>query len=171
MKLHDDLVINGKTYKRGTNLPWVMVYPFFLIHMLMFGVSGFVMAYAENGPGLGFVYAHGGIAIVVYIVFYFALFGADQVKWMFINAGLGLFGIYAQIGWILNIFGKDPADYSFWFHVVPFTYYVLYTFLLHQMVLDVTGARRIASRRKAVDAAYVGLSIALYTAAWLLAPA
>ena len=170
MKLHGDLVINGKTYKKGADIPWVMVYPFFLLHMLMFGGSGFFMAYAEEGPGLGFLYAHGGIAIVVYTVFYLAIFGVDRVKWMFINAGLGLLGIYAQISWILSVFGKNPADYPFAVHVVPFLYYILYTFLLHQMVLDVTGAREDEARQKWVDRGYVGISIAFYTMVWLLGP-
>jgi hypothetical protein len=31
---------------------------------------------------------HGGIAIVVYLVFYLVIFGLDEVKWMLINAVL-----------------------------------------------------------------------------------
>ena len=52
-------------------------------------------------------------------------------------------------------FDKDPADYSIAVHVVPFLYYVLYTFLLHQMVLDVSGARENEARKKLVDVLYV----------------
>ena len=44
------------------------IYLFFGIHMLMFGLSGFFMAYSSDGPGLGMVYMHGGIAILVYMV-------------------------------------------------------------------------------------------------------
>ena len=83
------------------------IYLFFGIHMLMFGLSGFLMAYTSDGPDLAFVYLHGGIAIVVYMVFYLVIFGRDEVKWMLINAALGILGIYSQIGWILAKFGKD----------------------------------------------------------------
>ena len=108
--------------------------------MLAFGLSGFFMAYSSDGPGLGFLYMHGGIAIVVYTIFYLALFGGDEIKWMFINAALGLLGIYAQIDIILSLFGKKAGDYSAAVHVIPFLYYILYTFLLYQMVLDMVNS-------------------------------
>ena len=79
-----------------------MIYPFFLVHMLAFGCSGFFLAYSSEGPYVVFLYAHGVFDIFVYVIFYFALFGVDKVKWMFINAALGLFGIYAQINLILS---------------------------------------------------------------------
>ncbi len=78
---------------------------------------------------------------MVYTAFYVALFGVDEIKWMFINAALGLLGIYAQIDLILSLFGKKAGDFSVFVHVIPFLYYILYTFLLYQMVLDVSGAR------------------------------
>lgn len=31
---------------------WDMIYPFFLVHMLFFGLSGFYMAYASDGHRL-----------------------------------------------------------------------------------------------------------------------
>ena len=45
--LADDPVVerHGKRYAAGTTIsPW-KIYPFFLIHMAMFGASGFFMAY------------------------------------------------------------------------------------------------------------------------------
>ena len=140
------------------------IYIFFGIHMLMFGLSGFLMAYASNRPELTFIYLHGGIAIFVYTIFYLTIFGRDEVKWMLINAALGILGIYAQIGWILGKFGKNIDDYPWYVHVTPFLYYVLYTFLLRQFVLDLTGSRDNAGRKKLVDAAYVLLSLLLYVA-------
>ena len=58
MKLRSRMSINGKTYAKGTEVPWYKVYPFFLIHMLMFGGSGFVMAYAGKDPPVLFLYLH-----------------------------------------------------------------------------------------------------------------
>jgi hypothetical protein len=167
MELQGDITINGKRYRKGEQIPWYFIYPFFMVHMGMFGLSGFFMAYASDGPGLPFLYMHGGIACVVYLVFYFAIFGVDRVKWMFINSGLGLFGIYAQIEFLLSWFGKRAEDYSVAVHAIPFFYYVLYTFLLHQLLLDVTHARSNSRRRRLVDAVYIIGSIVVYGAIWL----
>ena len=138
------------------------IYPFFGIHMLMFGLSGFLMSYAEHGPDLFFIYLHGGIACAVYLVFYRVIFGAEEVRWMLINAALGILGIYAQVGWILERFGRRIDDYPWQVHVVPFLYYVLYTFLLRQFLLDVTRSRDDPSRRKLVDTLYVLASTVVY---------
>ncbi len=143
-----------------SGLPKYFIYPFFLVHMLMFGISGFALAYAVGD--VGFLYMHGGLAIVVYMVFYLAIFGLDQVKWMLINAGLGIVGIYSQIGWILGLFGRNARDYPLHVHAIPVLYYVLYTFLLRQMVLDVTRSRDDPARRRRVETAYVVLSLAVY---------
>ncbi len=149
-----DVTLQGKTR-------W-FIYPFFGIHMLMFGLSGFLMAYSAGGPDLSFVYMHGGIAILVYMVFYLAIFGRDEVKWMLINAALGILGIYSQIGWILSKFGKNIDDYRWQVHVVPFLYYMLYTFLLRQFLLDVTRSRDNPERRALVNNAYVVVSLLVY---------
>ena len=140
----------------------MFIYLFFGIHMLMFGLSGFLMAYAPAVPDLMFLYMHGGIAIVVYMVFYLTIFGRDQVGWMLVNAGLGILGIHAQIGWILARFGKDIDDYPWQVHVIPFLYYILYTFLLRQFLIDVTRSRNDPQRKRMVDAAYVAFSLLVY---------
>ena len=145
------------------------IYPFFGIHMLMFGLSGFVMAYATQRPELLFMYLHGGIAIAVYLAFYLAIFGRDEVQWMLINACLGVLGIYSQVGWILARFGKRIDDYPWYVHVTPFVYYVLYTFLLRQFLLDLTHSRVDPRRKRVVDAAYVLGSLLVYgTLLWRL---
>jgi len=154
--------INGKSYRKGDQLPWYRIYPFFMIHMLMFGGSGFLMAYGANDCPIAFLYVHGGFAILIYLVFYLSIFGRDAVKSMLINAALGLFGIYCQIDWILSLFGKSVGDYAIYVHVIPFLYYVLYTFLLHNAVLDITRARNDDKKRKRIEFAYVAISAAVY---------
>ena len=84
MRIDTNMDINGKKYRAGAVLSPLMVYPFFLVHMLAFGLSGFFLAYSSNRPDIGFLYMHGGLAITVYVVFYLAIFGVDRVKWMFI---------------------------------------------------------------------------------------
>lgn len=165
IKLRTDIEITGRTHRKGTELAWYKIYPFFMVHMLAFGLSGFFMAYTEDGPGLFFLYMHGGFAIFVYTVFYLAIFGLDRVKWMFINSALGLLGIYAQIDWILSRFGKKAGDYPVSVHVIPFLYYVLYTFLLYQVVLEITGAHKDERRKRSVEIFYVLLSLLVY--GWL----
>ena len=147
--------------------PKKFVYPFFLVHMLRFGTAGFVLAYGADGD-VGFLYMHGGIAIVVYTVFYLLIFGVDAVGWMFVNAGLGLVGIHSQLGWILGLFGRNVGDYPWYVHAVPIVYYVLYTFLLRQLVLDLTRSRDNPTRRRVVEAAYILLSLLIYGATLLL---
>ena len=166
MQLHGDITINNQTYAKGTEIPWYKVYPFFLLHMLVFGGSGFFMAYAKSRPPVLFLYLHGGFAITVYTVFYLVIFGRDEVKWMFINAGLGLFGIYSQIGWLLSLFGKQVGDYPFYVHVIPFLYFVLYTFLLRHAVVDLTQSREDPAKKKRTENYFVALSIAIYLVAY-----
>lgn len=167
MKLRSDLTINGKLHAQGTELAWYKIYPFFLLHMLMFGASGFFLAYGASDAPLLFVYAHGGIAILVYVMFYLAIFGADEVKWMFINAGLGIVGIYCDVRWLLHLFGKELGEYPWYLHITPFLYYVLYTFLLRQMALDVFDAREDPARRAWAGRVYVLFSLAVSVLAFL----
>ncbi len=162
MKLQGTMSINGKQYRKGAEIPWYKVYPFFLVHMLGFGGSGFLMAYSDSGPDVTFLYMHGGFAILVYIVFYLTMFGREEVKWMFINAALGLVGIYTQIGWILSLFDKEIRDYPMHIHVIPFLYFMLYTFLLRQAVLDITHSREDDGKRKRVEYGYVAVLVLSY---------
>lgn len=168
MKLHGSVTINGQTYAKGTDLPWYKIYPFFLFHMLLFGGSGFFMAYAAKGLPVAFLYLHGGIAITVYTVFYLTIFGRDEVKWMFINAALGLLGIYSQIGWLLSFFGRKIGDYPVYVHVIPFLYFVLYTFLIRHAVLDLTQSREDSDKRKYAEYGYIAISVAIYLISYLL---
>ena len=167
MKLHSALNINGKRHEKGSDVPWYMIYPFFLLHMLMFGGSGFLLAYAADDVETAFLFMHGGIAILVYTVFYLVIFGWDEVKWMFGNALLGLYGIWCEIGWFLGLFGKSLSDFPWYRHVIPFLYYVLYTFLLRQLVLDLFKAREDAARRQRVETAYIVVSLVVYTLIYL----
>ena len=170
MKLRADITVNGKLMRKGEPAPMYFIYPFFLVHMGMFGLSGFLMAYGADDMDLTFLYLHGGIAIVVYVIFYLAIFGLDEVRWMFINAGLGLLGIWTEIRYILGWFGKSIDDFPMAVHVTPFLYYILYTFLLRQMLLDLTRSRENPTRRRLVGMLYVAGSLLVYGSLWAMAP-
>lgn len=162
MKLRKDLTINGKTYKAGEQVTAWPVYIFFIIHMGAFGASGFVIAYSSRNPDVAFLYMHGGLAIFVYMFFYVAMFGIDEIKWMLINAGLGILGIYSQIDWILSFFDKQLDDFRWYVHVIPFLYFIMYTFLLRQMVIDITGSRENERRRQFVEYGYLVALVLFY---------
>lgn len=138
--------------------------------MGMFGFSGFYIAYADTLAGTSFLFMHGGFAILVYLIFYISIFGREQVKWLFINSALGLFGIYAEIDWILSLFDKQVQDYPASKHIIPFLYYILYTFLIRQIFLDFFNAREDANRERIVNRAYVILSLIIYSALYLIQP-
>ena len=168
MKLNGEITINGQVYPKGSELPWTRIYPFFLLHMLVFGTSGFIMAYSSRHPDELFLYMHGGIAILVYVIFYLLMFGADEVKWMFINAALGVAGIHSQVAWILGRFDKHIDDVPWHVHVIPFIYYTLYVFLIRHAFLDFFDARENPARRAVIEKVYVAVSIAICVLFYLL---
>jgi hypothetical protein len=168
MRLHGNITINDHTFRKGDNVPWYWIYPFFLIHMLLFGWSTFVMAYRDKPVEAGFLYVWGGISIPIYVLLYLSIFGRDEVKWMFINAGLGLFGIFSQIDQMLSVFGRKASDYPVHVHLIPFLYYVLYTFLIRHAILDITQVRNDEKKRKFVENIYVVISLAVYALSYFL---
>ena len=141
MKLHDHLTINGKAYRKGESVPWFKIYPFFLIHMAIFGLPVFLGAYLPKTiviESVIFYHLLGSFAALVYVVFYEAMFGRDAVKWMFIDGALGSFGIYSVVGAWLDRIGRDISAYPVYLHILPFVFYILYTFLIRQAFLDIT---------------------------------
>jgi hypothetical protein len=52
-------------------------------------------------------------------------------------------------------------------HVTPFLYYILYTFLLRQMLLDLTRSRDNPARKRLVEMLYVVGSLVIYGTLWL----
>lgn len=77
---------------RNVPMPKPLVYPFLLTHVFVFGYGIFAMSY-KAGVDAETVYIFGSFAATIYVVFYIDNFGFDEVKWMFINAGLGVFGL------------------------------------------------------------------------------
>jgi len=149
----------GATLKNSAHV----IYPFFLVHMLGFGSAGFYMAYGDSDVNVVELYIFNGFAIYVYIKFYTLIFGRDAVKWIIINSLLGLYGIYTEIDWILSFFGKYAYEYPVYVHLIPFTYYVLYTFMLRKAVLDLTNARVNEKKKKFIEQCYIAVSILVYT--------
>lgn len=167
MRLHDYLTINGKTYRKGKLVPWFKIYPFFLVHILIFGLPVFGGAYLPKTfviESVIFYHLLGGFAALVYVQFYQAMFGRDAVKWMFIEGALSSFGIYAVVGASLTLIGRDIHDYPLYRHVLPFIFYVLYAFLLRQAFLDITKSREDKARRRIAELFYVGISLVAYMA-------
>jgi hypothetical protein len=168
LRLHGSITFNGRDYVAGDEISPLVVYPFFLLHMAIFGGMGFVLAYAPDSatlaaPEYAFWVCFAGIlGVAIYLLFYLRIFGRDQVEWMLINAALGLIGTVTQLDWILSLFGKGVGDYPTYVHLVPLMYFVMYTFLLRHAVLDLTGAREDQEKRPKVEYAYIGVMLAFY---------
>ena len=67
MKLAKDFQFNDGYFPAGTDVPWYYVYPFFLVHMLIFCGTGFLSVYAAKEPNPWFIYGFNGFAIFVSI--------------------------------------------------------------------------------------------------------
>ena len=73
-----------------------------------------------------------------------------------------MLGVYSQIGWLLSFFGREIRDFPYYVHVIPYLYFVLYTFLLRHAVLDLTQSRENPVRRQRTENGYIVLSVAVY---------
>ncbi|MBB3166933.1 hypothetical protein [Simiduia aestuariiviva] len=139
-----------------------IVYGFFLLHMLVFGSLGVYFAYWTDS--VIELYLFQGFAIYGYLIFYRALFGIDVIGWIVVNVALGIWGVFLEIELFLSVFDKQFSDYGFSRHLVPITYYVMYTFLLRQAMLAVLHGYDTRS----VNGLYVVVSILCYGAlSWL----
>ena len=168
MKLRTDINVNGRVYPKGSEVPWYVIYPFFLFHMLVFGGACFYMAYSRKSADLGAAYALGCFSILIYLVFYVVIFGVDEIKWMLINAGLGVLGTCSDLNWLLSFFGKRMEDYPLKAHVIPFLYFVMYTFLIRHAVLDLTQSRDDPLKKKRTERWYVAISLVIYVVSLFL---
>jgi hypothetical protein len=70
----------------------------------------------------------------------------------------------------ITINGKRAGDFPASVHVIPFLYYILYTFLLYQLVLDISGTRENPERKKTVEGFYVVGSVLVYGVLYLNRP-
>jgi hypothetical protein len=162
------LNIGGRGYAKGEVIPWRFAYEGLMLHMFFFGVAVIFLAYLDPSPSTFFLYMWGAFGATLYIGIYSAMFGADEVKWLFINSGLGILGIATQMDWLLSLIGLGLADFPVYIHVVPFIYYVLYTFLLRQALLDLFRAYERPALQRTVNGGYVVFSIAVYVGSWWL---
>ena len=148
--------------------PPIYFYIFFLFHMGVFGIVGLYLSYADGGKESVTGLLISLLPMYVYIKFYIGLFGLDDVRWLFINSALGAYGIFAELDFILYLFGATVDDYPGYAHIVPFMYYILYTFLIRHALIDLTPARFDNNKKRLLEKTYVAISIVIYTAISLL---
>ena len=129
--------------------------------MAIFGGSGFIRTYGDNRPDLTYIYRHGGIAITVYVFFYFAIFGRDEVKRMFLNALFGLLRKGVQVGWLLSLFDRESSTCPLSVYVTPFLFFLLYSFLMRRAVLDLINSLDDPARRKTMKKRYNSVTLAV----------
>lgn len=169
MKIHGNLTILEVYYPKGSEVPWYKVYPLFSIHVGVMGAGCFAMTYLPKTTDLSsylFSVVFGCFGIILYLSFYLRLFGLDEIKWMFINAAIGIYGLWIELGILLSLIGRNINEFQWYMHSIPAIFWVLYTFLIRQCFLDMTGAREIKRRAKLVNILYAALSILLYSLLW-----
>ena len=68
----------------------------------------------------------------------------------------------------LSLFGKHIGDYPLRYQVIPFLYFIFYTFLIRHAILDLFNAHSNESKRKKVEFGYVAMSLAVSAGSYLL---
>jgi hypothetical protein len=162
MRIHGHITLNKRRYAPGDEVSPLAVYPTFFAFFLVFCTPTYLLAYLSETPDVGGVYALGIFGSVFFLGFYLTIFGPDEVKWMLVNAALGVFGIFGQISWIMSTFFFKAIDELSWYvHVMPFLIFVLFTFLARQALTDLLGGRDNEARRRVADILHVVVSVAL----------
>lgn len=140
-----------------------LFYLFFLVHMAIFGIGCLYLSYSDGGKNSINALLFSILPIYVYVKFYIALFDLDDIRWLFINSALGFFGIFAQLDFILSLFDATVDDYRGYVHIAPFTYFILYTFLIRHALLDFIASRFDKNKQRLIENAYIAISIIFYT--------
>ena len=159
MKLIKPMQVNGIYWPKGTEVLWSDVYGIFVIHIFVNGIGIFVMAYNDEPGAVIPLYLFGLFTIPMYLHYYVKIFGFDEIKWMMINGALGGLSVYCQLDLFLSLFGLSVYNYPLFVNVLPASYFVIYTFLLRQAVLDLTEARDDKVKRRRVEFMFVIISV------------
>jgi hypothetical protein len=162
MRIHGHITLGKRRFEPGDEVSALDVYPFFFLFLLVPGAGTFALAYGSETPDVGSAYAVGIFIVCFFLVGYLTIFGRDEVKWMLINAALGIFGIFGQISWVMStFFFKSIDDFPWYVHAMPVLVYVLFTFLVRQALLDLLGGRDNEARARAAATLHVVVSVAL----------
>ncbi len=167
LRLKYDIRYGKDFHPAGTRLSPLIVYPTIFLQTCLFGAFCFGFAYAGKWPNMGGLVIIGGFGIMFFALFYGAVFGLAEMGWMFVNGAIGVLGILSQINVVLSWFGKSADDFGFDAHLFPVIYWIMASFVLWQLVLDLTGSREDAARRWWANLAFSLGSLTLYATLWL----
>ncbi len=159
--------MNNPIKWQGKKLPIWVFFPFIVIHITLFGLLSFVMAYYLDVPTL-FLLVFGFIGIITYLAFYSSMYGVDQFRWIFINTALGIFGLSVELNLLLSLSEDDLAGFPWYRDIIPFTLYVLYTFWLRQCVLAAFGAKDDPEKEERVSYLYAATFLLVYLGLYFL---
>lgn len=145
-------------------IPWfpkAFIYPFFLVHMAAFWYSWFSISYSEPGRLFLFGFIHWWFAIFVYMIFYLAIFWLDKIKDMLIWALIGIMWTIARLEKIIPYRWHEIWDYYRAAHIIPGLYFVMYTFLIKQALIDIISIFHKKHAKKIAEIIYIWIGISV----------
>ncbi len=155
---------------KGNNIKWSF-YFFFAIHMLGFGgITVSITYFPEEWtptPTYGNTLIFGGFALFIYSVFYVVTFKLEDLMSYVRDSLLGLYGVLSTISLLLSFFERSFWDYPLYYHILPTVYYIMYTFLFYQALLDIMRARDNEQKRKHATKVFTYGSLIIYTILFL----
>ena len=139
-------------------------FPFFIAHAVLFGLVVLLFAYAQYSSAMGLVilFIWGFLGVLCYLMVYSALFGLDSFKWIVSNTALALFGFSAELHLLIDWFNVETANIAWYRNMLPYAYYVMYTFWFRQLVLAAFGAREDTSKGERVSNYFLVVCLLIY---------
>ena len=145
----------------------VGIYLFFLADMAGFGTLTFYLTYHQQQ---GESYMVGAMLVIIYVLFYLMLFGADDVLWLFINGLLGALMVRSWLETLATPFIPPPSmlghgiitdfdGFPVVRHILPGAVFLMYQFMLRNFLIDALGARFNPRRKRYVGWLFVVVSV------------
>jgi hypothetical protein len=149
-----------------TTISPIFFYIFFLFHSWIFAISWFMIFYTGQMPLFGFL--HWWIAIFVYLSLYSAVFWKEEIRNMLIGALIWALQIYSwlELIWSSLInetwYYKTFASMPLYYHIVPGLYFIMYTFLLKNAMIDLIWARNNPERSNIANWTFYIISLLFF---------
>ncbi|EKE29455.1 MAG: hypothetical protein ACD_2C00172G0003 [uncultured bacterium (gcode 4)] len=141
-------------------------YPILVPHVLIFGFTWFMLFYSHQRPAMGFLIWL--ITTISYLIVYVQLFGKEQIRDMLIG---GLIWVIQVYGW-LEILAAKAIDWTkefktfdsmpMYYHLIPATYFIMWTFLVKNVIIDLIWARNNPEKMNLTYKLFYAISLLIF---------